>query len=69
MYPESIAAFIRDPVDPGDQTVPMRSADDQLNSGKLKEGVVKQVMSIRPAIRIRMPWHPHYIALFKLPSK
>ncbi|WP_227108221.1 esterase/lipase family protein [Chromobacterium rhizoryzae] len=41
MYPESIAAFIRDPADPGDQTVPMRSADDQLNSGKFK-GVFRQ---------------------------
>lgn len=41
MYPESIPAFIRDPADPGDQTVPMRSADDQLNSGKFK-GVFRQ---------------------------
>ncbi|SCK08415.1 triacylglycerol lipase [Vogesella sp. LIG4] len=40
-YPEGISAFIRRPTDPGDQTVPMLSADDQLRSGIFK-GVFRQ---------------------------
>ncbi len=39
--PNPICATIRPPTEPGDQTVPMRSADHQLRSGKFK-GVFRQ---------------------------
>jgi hypothetical protein len=39
--PNPIFAVIRPPTEPGDQTVPMRSADHQLRSGKFK-GIFRQ---------------------------
>lgn len=67
--PMLVGATLLDPAEPGDQTVPLHSADAQLRSGNSKGYSAKLDMNIRQAMAIRQCWLLRSTVCFKLPRQ